>query len=292
MDVLRISCAHAVTYVPHFAGLATGQFAKRDLSLAFYHGRGTVEDTVGAVNRGEVDLLLGSCVYGLRLAQTGIDPVVVAQINQQTHHVVAQRAGDAGGLNWADLRGKVMVVHPGGAPTAWAAFTYALGKAGLSTSDLKLVIGYTAADSIGEFARGVGDVFFAHGEAALEAGFQTTLPVCRQSGNLPWSVYMADRRLAERKQAAMLRFADALDSTQKWMQDVSTDVVVDAVLPYFPSYSRERLAAAVAYYRAIDLWTSSSDVRLDQLQRWSEALRLNGLLAPDKQLTDMLGVLR
>ncbi|PSJ56851.1 ABC transporter substrate-binding protein [Pseudaminobacter soli (ex Li et al. 2025)] len=291
MDILKVSCAHDVAYVPQYAGLATGRFAQQSLDLSFYKSNGTVDDTVGAINRGDVDLLLGSCVYGLRLAETGMDPVIVAQSNQQTRHVVAQRTGSAEGLRWSDLRGKIIVVYPGEAPTAWAAFTYALSQAGLSLGDVKLIFGYTAQDAIEEFVRGVGDVLFVDGEAALRDDLPTLLPVSRQSGRLPWSVYMADRRMAERKGPLLARFAQALDDTQKWLAVQTAETIAATVAPYFPHYAPARLVSVIEFYRTLELWASTSTVQLDQLRRWSEALRLGGLLAPDKQLKDYLGVL-
>ena len=291
MDVLKISCAHDIAYVPQYAGLATGQFAKQSIDLAFYKSNGTVDDTVGAVNRGEVDLLLGSCVYGLRLAETGMDPVLVALSNQQTRHVVAQRADSAGDLRWHELRGKTIIVYPGEAPTAWAAFTYALEKAGLTLGDVKLVFGYTAKDALEEFVRGVGDVLFVDGEAALRSDLRTVLPVSRQAGRLPWSVYMAARSTLERKRPLLMKFAQALDETQKWLMAQTADTIARTVAPYFPHYAPERLAEVVEFYRSLELWASSSVVQQDQLQRWSEALQLGGLLAPGRKLTDDLGVL-
>lgn len=290
MDALRISCAHDLAYVPQYAGLATGRFAERSIDLSFYESNGTVEDTVGAVNRGDVDLLLGSCVYGLRLAETGMDPVIVAQSNQQTRHVLAQRKDGTAELRWGDLRGKCILVYPGEAPTAWAAFTYALQQAGLSLADVKLVIGFTARDAVAEFVRGVGDVFFVDGEAALDDGLRVTLPVGRQAGRLPWSVYMADRSVLTRKGPLLARFAVALDDTQKWLATESAETIARTVAPYFPNYTPERLLTIVAFYRSLDLWASASAVQLDQLDRWSKALRLGGLLAPDKQLQDFLSV--
>jgi NitT/TauT family transport system substrate-binding protein len=285
-----VSCAHDIAYVPQYAGLATGRFAAQAIDLSFYRSNGTVEDTVGAVNRGDVDLLLGSCVYGLRLAETGMAPVIVAQSNQQTRHVLAQRRDGAERLQWRDLRGKTIVVYPGEAPTAWAAFTYALGKAGLSLGDVKLIFGYTARDAIEEYVRGVGDVFFVDGEAALRPDLEITLPTSRQSGRLPWSVYMADRARAASKAALLARFSAALDSTQKWLAAQDAATIARTVQPYFPHYTPERLREVIGFYRSLELWAETSVVQKDQLQRWSEALQLGGLLGPGKQLTDCLGV--
>lgn len=290
MDSLRISCAHDLAYVPQYAGLATGRFADRSIDLVFYKSNGTVEDTVGAVNRGDVDILLGSCVYGLRLAETGMSPIIVAQSNQQTRHVLAQRKDGTKAFGWSDLRGKSIVVYPGEAPTAWAAFTYALAQAGLSLGDVKLIFGFTAKDAVAEFIRGVGDVFFVDGEVALHDALRVVLPVCQQAGRLPWSVYMADRSLHERKRSVLDRFAAALDDTQKWLAAQSTDTVARVVAPYFPQYTSERLEAIVAFYQSISLWATTSTVQRDQLARWSQALQLGGLLASDRQLTDCLGV--
>lgn len=290
MDILTISCAHDLAYVPQYAGLATGRFAAQSIDLSFYKSDGTVEGTVGAVNRGDVDLLLGSCVYGLRLAETGMSPVIVAQSNQQTRHVLAQRVDGAPALGWPDLRGRSIVVYPGEAPTAWAAFVHALGEAGLTLADVKLIVGFTANDAVAEFVRGVGDVFFVDGEVALRDDLRVTLPVSRQAGRLPWSVYMADRAVLEGRRPVFARFAAALEDTQKWLAAQSPETIAGAVAPYFPQYAPERLVAIVAFYQSIDLWATTSAIQIDQLERWSGALQRNGLLAPGRRLTDHLGV--
>jgi NitT/TauT family transport system substrate-binding protein len=92
LDILRISCAQDVMYAPQYAGISTGLFAEHSIQLEFYKSDGTFEGTVGALNRGDVDLLLGTCLYGIRLAETGVSPVIIAQSNQQTRHVLALRA--------------------------------------------------------------------------------------------------------------------------------------------------------------------------------------------------------
>lgn len=290
MDTLRISCAHDLAYVPQYVGLATGRFAAQSIDLTFYKSNGTVEDTVGAVNRGDVDLLLGSCVYGLRLAETGMNPVIVAQSNQQTRHMLAQRLDGTAALAWPDLRGKTIVVYPGEAPTAWAAFVYALGRAGLTLADVKLIFGFTAEDAVAEFVRGVGDVFFVDGEVALRDDLRVTLPVSSQAGRLPWSVYLADRTVLEAKRQLFTRFAAALDDSQKWLAAQSAETIASTVAPYFPHYTPERLVRILACYQSISLWASTSAVQRDQLERWSTALQQNGLLAQGRQLTDHLGV--
>lgn len=290
MDTLRISCAHDLAYVPQYAGLATGRFAAHSIDLSFYQSNGTVEDTVGAVNRGDVDVLLGSCVYGLRLAETGMKPVIVAQSNQQTRHMLAQRVDGTPALTWPELRGKAIVVYPGEAPTAWAAFVYALRQAGLTLADVKLIFGFTAEDAVAEFVRGVGDVFFVDGEVGLRDDLRVTLPVSAQAGRLPWSVYMADQAVVEGRREIVARFAAALDDSQKWLAAQSPEDIASTIAPYFPHYARERIVTIVTCYQSIDLWATTSAVQSDQLERWSTALQQNGLLASGTVLTDHLGV--
>lgn len=291
MDLLRISCAQDVMYAPQYAGILTGLFSEQSIQLEFYKSDGTFEGTVGAINRGDVDLLLGTCLYGVRLAETGVTPVIVAQSNQQTRHVLAQRANCPCDLQWSDLRDKVIVVYPGHAPTAWAAFTYALAKSGLSLGNVKLIFGYTAEDAISEFVRGVGDVLFIDGDTALRDDLRIALPVSRKAGRLPWSVYMADRQNLERKRELVERFTTALDRSQKWLQGETAATIARTVAPFFPHSSPQRLLAVVELHQSLDLWAASSALQLDQVKRWSQALELGGLIAPGKQLGDYLDVL-
>lgn len=291
MDTLRISCAQDVMYAPQYCGVSVGLFAEQSIRIEFHKNNGTCEDTVGAVNRGEVDLLLGTCLYGVRLAETGVNPVIVAQSNQQTRHVLAQRANDPCDLRWSDIRGKAIVVHPGQTPTAWAAFTYALKRSGFSLGEVKPIVGYTAENAIGEFIRGVGDALFIDGDTALRDDLRITLPVSRQAGRLPWSVYMVDRRHLEQKRELLLRFARALDNSLQWLRGETTEAIARAVVPFFPHFSAERLLAIVQLHRGLDLWAPSSALQLDQVRRWSEALELGGLIVPGRQLRDYLDVL-
>jgi len=291
VDTLRIACAHDVMYAPQYAGVSAGLFAEQSILLEFHRNNGTCEGTVGAVNRGEVDLLLGTCLYGVRLAETGVNPVIVAQSNQQTRHVLAQRATDLHDLQWSGLRGKAILVHPGQTPTAWAAFTYALNRSGLSLGEIKPIVGYTAEDAIGEFLRGVGDVLFIDGDTALRNDLRITLPVSRQAGRLPWSVYMVDRSHLERKRELLQRFAKALDNSLKWLRGETTEAIARAVAPFFPDFSAERLLAVLQLHRDLDFWAASSTLQLDQVGCWSEALELGGLIAPGRQLKDYLDVL-
>ncbi|WP_395448267.1 ABC transporter substrate-binding protein [Aminobacter sp. UC22_36] len=278
-------------YAPQYAGISTGLFSEQSIHLEFYRNNGSCEDTVGAVNRGEVDLLLGTCLYGVRLAETGVSPVVVAQSNQQTRHVLAQRADCSWHPQWSDLRGKAIVVHPGQTPTAWAAFAYALNNSGISLGEVKPIVGYTAEDAISEFVRGVGDVLFIDGDTALRDDLRIALPVSRQAGRLPWSVYMMDRRSIEPRRELLRRFAQALDHSLKWLRAETTETIARALAPFFPDVSPGRLLAVVELHRSLDLWAASSTLQLDQVKRWSDALELGGLIAPGRQLREYLDVL-
>jgi len=167
---------------------------------------------------------------------------------------------------------------------------HALGQAGLTLADVKLIVGFTAQDAVAEFVRGVGDMFFVDGEVALRDDLRVTLPVSKKAGRLPWSVYMADRSVLKERGPALARFAEALDDTQKWLAAQSPETIAGTIASYFPQYEPQRLITIVAFYRSIGLWAPTSAVQRDQLARWSKALQEGGLLSPGRQLTDHLGV--
>ena len=288
--VLRIACAHDLAYTPQYVGLALGLFEDVGLRLDMVQYPPGVAGVVDTIPRGAADLLLGSLLYAVRLHETGTDTHIVTQSNQQTRNVLMVRPGAAEGFAWEDLRGRAILVYPGEAPTAWAAFQDALFQHGLTCGDVKLIFGYTAADAVDEFVRGVGDFLLIDAEAALDDRLAHAVAVSDGVGKLPWSIYSTSGEVVRTRGEDLNAFAIALSRAQSWIRSHDAAETAEVISPSFPQYAQPQVARILKRYLELDLWPESSKVQLDQVLRWEAGLRRGGLIGIGKPLTEVITV--
>ncbi|MDQ4212552.1 ABC transporter substrate-binding protein [Microbacterium sp. ASV81] len=287
---LRIACAHDLAYTPQYVGAELGFFEDQGLALEFVPHPAGVAGVVDTVRLGSADLVLGSLVYALRMHETGTDTHIVAQSNQQTRNVLMSRREDDATFRWADLRRRSIVLYPGEAPTAWAAFQEALHRHDLTTGDMQLIIGFTAADAVEEFVRGVGDYLFIDAEAALDDRLRCAATVADGAGALPWSIYSTSAEVAAARSEDLIAFRRGLGEAQRWMLGHSASDIADVIGHRFPRYTRARLVQILERYLELNLWPDSADVRMDQILRWEGALRRNGLITTRNPVTEYLSI--
>lgn len=285
---LAIASALHPAYAPQYVARALGLFEAQGLAVTLMPQPAGSSAIVETLRSGTADLVLGSVLFALRAADEGLDPVLVAQSNQQVRHALLAREAEARPLAWSELAGRSVLVFPNPVPTPWVAFRAALGAQGLGLDAIRPIIGYGAAEAVSEFRRGVGHLLLADPESIALDGLREVARVADALGPVPWSVYCATRRAAARLALPLDGFRLALAGAIDWLYGHDGATAARLLAADFPQRPADLLAADFDRAIAARLWPPGARLMDDQLDRWQAALMAGGLLDPPRTLTAML----
>lgn len=289
-ETLRVASGHHFAYAPQYIATANDNFAQRGLSVDLQAHETGFTGIVNSLATGESDLVLGSALFALRLArESAVDPVLVAQPNQQTRHVLMARPGEwAGGFEWSMLRDKSVLVFPSPVPTPWAAFRAVLKRHDLDLEAVNPIVGFKPEAALAEFARGEGDLLLVDHEPAKGTDFAEVVTLAEALGPIPWSVYCTSTTIAADRPEAIAAFREALGEAIAWIYQQDARTVAESLADFFPDIEPEDLTTYMARYQKMQLWRTGADVAADQLQRWEDALKSAKLMQSAESLTALL----
>ena len=275
---LTVASARHLAYAPQYVAQELGLFAREGIAVnlaACLPGDSAIIDTL---KTGKADLVLGSVLFALRMAQEGLSPVLVAQSNQHTRHWLMARDAQPH-FSWDRLRGAAVVVSPTNVPTPWVAFRQALFNRGIALDDVALVIGYTAEQAVAEFRRGVGDYLLVDPESVdPQTGLTEVASVAEALGPVPWSIYCTPSALAAEHEDAIAAFRAAISAAAGWLYDNPGSEAARLLAGTFADKSVDAIETQVAGYRQARLWVSDAAVDPARLASWDGALRRGGLM--------------
>ncbi|MFT4015132.1 MAG: hypothetical protein QM682_17435 [Paracoccus sp. (in: a-proteobacteria)] len=291
---LTVSSARHPAYAPQYVARALGLFPAAGVQVRLIDSPAGDSAITRCLRDGTADMVLGSLLFALRLAEEGVVPVVVGQSNQHTRHVLLSRTPVTGAeFDWARLRGAGVLVHPTNVPTPWAAFRQALTNKGLMLDDIRPIIGFSAQQAVPEFRRGVGDLMLADPEGLPQGhGLHELAPVAPALGPVPWSVYCAPAEAAARLAPALGSFRQALAHAVAWLYAHPSIEAAALLGPEFPAIPAQALAAQLERSARAGIWKADPAADAAQVARWAGALRQGGLMPPGRDLLDFYPELR
>lgn len=289
---LRVAGGHNLAYAPQYVALEQGFFSDRGLEVSMVHHPVGFSDVVTTLRDGRADVVLGSVLFALRLAEeSDTSPVLVAEPNQQTRHFLMARPGHpqgTGAFDWSRLRGRSVLVYPNPVPTPWVAFREVLRLQGLGLDDVMPIVGFTPQAAVAEFLRGVGDFLLVDHESAGDCGLVELASLADALGPVPWSVYCASRDVANRRAEDLERFRAGLAAGVAWLHQHSAPEAAALLHPSFPDVEPRTIGWLVDRYQQIELWRPDPRVDPEHLSRWQAALLRAGLVGPQVDLHGML----
>lgn len=275
---LTVASARHLAYAPQYVAQELGLFACEGIAVdlaACPSGDSAIIDTL---KTGKADLVLGSVLFALRMAQEGMSPVLVAQSNQNTRHWLMARDAQPH-FCWDQLRGAAVIISPTNVPTPWIAFRQALFNRGIALDDVAFILGYTAEQAIAEFRRGVGDFLLVDPESVdPQASLNEVASVAEALGPVPWSIYCTTSTLAVEHEKEIAAFRAAISAAAGWLYDTPALEAVRLLSNVFADKSADAIEAQVARYRRARLWVSDAAVDPAHLANWEGALKRGGLM--------------
>lgn len=269
----------AVFYAPFYVAEARGMFARQGVEIR--------RDTAGDPNKAAENLLSGRA----DIAWSGpMRPMLLrdrdpacplrsfcAVVMKDPFLLVGR--GERPGFALTDLPG-LRFGTVSEVPTPWWCLQEDIRAAGLDPDALTRVMGGSMADNAAAVLAGTLDVaqMFEPHAALLEAQGGTVWHRAADRGPSAYTAFYAtEQRIAERRDAfeAMIR---AMAEALSWIHAAPAEEIAATVAPMFPDVPRAALAASLARYQGLGLWSPTPHFpreAFDQLQR---AMRSAGVI--------------
>ncbi|MGG4206082.1 ABC transporter substrate-binding protein [Paenibacillus jamilae] len=245
--------ARTVFYAPQYVALSQGMFAQEglDVQLATIPGG---DKAMTALLSNQVDIALIGAETSIYVYQQGAeDPIInFAQLTQKDGtFLFARQTQDS--FEWEKLRGQNFLgQRKGGMPQMSLEFT--LRKHGIDPhKDLKLIQNIDFANVASAFGSGTGDyVQLFEPQASIfekEGRGRVVASIGVESGELPYTVYMAKQSYLNTNSEAAQKFTNAVYRAQQWIATHSPEQIAEAITPYFKDTDLAVLTSSIKRYK-------------------------------------------
>lgn len=269
---------HSVFYAPMYLADGLGYFAEEGIEIELTNGGGA-DATMAAVLSGGADI--GFCgpeaaIY-VEIGGSNDQPTVFGQLTKRDGSFLVGRS-EQPDFEWSDLEGKeVLAGRKGGVPAM--TFEYALKEQGVNAT-----LNYDVAFNMmtAAFESGVADycTMFEPVASEYEAagkGF-IVASVGQQSGEVPYTCFMAKRSYIDANPEIIDGFLKAVTKAIKYVNETPSDEAAQKLAPYFDGTSVQSLEISLESYKAIDAWVTNMAMEESALDRLQDIIESAGEL--------------
>ena len=283
----------SVFYAPQYVAISKGFFEEVGLDVELTTSGGS-DKAMTALLSGQADLCLAgpeTAVYVYNEGKADY-PMVIGQLTKRDGSFLVSRTNEKQTFRWEDLKGKTIIGgRTGGMPLM--TLHYVLRNHGLEPGiDVEVI------DSIqfnlmgGAFEGGTGDYVTLFEPTATEfenagKGF-VVANVGLESGDVPYTVYLARQQTISEETEFLERFLEAIYNAQQWIQTATDIEVAEAMQPFFPDSSIESLQIVVNSYRETDSWKTDPIMQHEDYLRLLNIMEGSGELSAKPEFTALI----
>ncbi|UCZ52376.1 ABC transporter substrate-binding protein [Bacillus shivajii] len=255
-DLTEVSVAEvtrSIFYAPQYVAMSEGFFEEEGLDVDLTTTWGGDNTMVTLLSDGADIALVGAETSIYVYAQDSNDPAInFAQLTQTDGTFLVSRE-PVDDFSWDDLKGSTFLgQRVGGMPQMVG--EYVLKENGIDPhNDLELIQNIDFGNIPSAFASGTGDyvqlfepqatLFEQEGIGHIIDSFGT------QSGNVPYTVYMAKESFIDKDAETIEKFTRALHRAQKWVHEQPADVVAESIADFFDDTPLDVIEQVVIRYR-------------------------------------------
>ncbi|WP_049755929.1 ABC transporter substrate-binding protein [Desulforamulus reducens] len=252
---------HSIFYAPQYVAINEGFFKEEGLDIELTTGQGA-DKVMTALLSNAADIGLAgpeATVYVYN--QKKQDYVInFAQLTKKDGSFLVGRNQEPE-FEWENLKGKTIIGgRPGGVPEM--VLEYVLKKHGLTPGkDVNIITNLQFTATAGAFKGGTGDyvALFEPTASLMEkekAGY-VVASLGQSSGEIPYTVYMAQNSFMEKNPEVIQKFTNALYKAQLWVANHSPQEIASSIQPFFPDTDLDLLAAVIERYKSQDTWNTN-----------------------------------
>ncbi len=278
---------HSIFYAPLYLAMEKGFFEDEGLKIDLTNGGGA-DKSMAALLSGSADVAFcgpEAAIYVINEGKSNA-PKVFAQLTKRDGSFLVGREKDES-FTWSKLEGKKVIAgRTGGVPAM--TFEYVVNKHGLINGQNITLDNSVQFNLMGpSFEGGNGDYVTLFEPTASEyqkagKGY-IVASVGEESGEIPYTAFMALDAYITQNRDILLKFTTALQRAIKYLAEADKTDAAQALRGQFPDTSTESIQTALESYLKIDAWMTEMSMTEDSLNRLQEVMTLAGEL--DKKVT-------
>jgi NitT/TauT family transport system substrate-binding protein len=259
---------HSIFYAPQYVALTQGFFQDEGLDVELTNANGGDKAMTALLSDNAEVILMGTEATIYVKNQGASDPAVnFAQLTQTDGSFLVSRE-PIPNFTWDMLKGKTLIgQRKGGMPQMVSEFVQV--QNGVTPFKDVEIIQNIAFPNLGSaFASGTGDFVQLFEPVAskleLEGIGHVVASFGKDSGKLPYTVYITKQSFIDENPEAVQKFTNAVYKAQQWVADNSIEKIADAIAPHFSDIERETLLKVLDRYKSQGSW--ATDPILDEAE--------------------------
>ena len=249
---------HSVFYAPLYLAIENGYFAEEGLKIELTNGGGA-DASMTALLSGTADIgLMGPETVIYVYNQNKADyPKVFGQLTQKDGSFLVSRKAEPD-FDWNNLRGKeILAGRKGGVPAM--TFEYIMNNLGMQNNqDFTMNFDVQFNLMTSAFLGGTADYCTVFEPTASEyqasGKWHVVASVGEQSGEIPYTSFIALNSYIKNNQTKLEKFMKALKKAFEFMQTHTEYEVAEAIVKQFPSTTINSIETSIKSYKSIDAW--------------------------------------
>lgn len=273
---------HSIFYAPQYAALELGMFEEEGLDINLTVGQGA-DKSMTALISGDADIALLGTEAGIYVYNEGREDhaIAFAQLTQRAGNFLVSRTDEP--FDWNDVKGKEIIGgRTGGMPQL--VLEYILKQKGIIPGvDTEIINNISFESTAGAFAGGTGDytVEFEPTATVIEQSGSGYIAASlgKESGYVPYTVYMAQKSFIEKNPDVIQRFTNAIYKGQLWVNSHTSREIAEVVSPYFSESDIDTLETIIERYKAQDTWKTDPIFDPDGFELIQDIMETGGELS-------------
>lgn len=275
---------HGLFYAPNYVARALGYFREEGLEVTV-----RIADPPSSIIEmlfsGQADIVLaGPARLHERGDRHSAERVLcIGRATSRNFFFLVSRATEAP-FDLPQLVGKRFLLFPG-TPTPWLCLQYLLRLGGIDPSSIEVHRPASPEEAIRTYVSGGAD-FIELPEPYVEQlldemGQQRVTAIGPLLGDVPFTIYLANRGDVNREPDRFQRFSRAITRAGRWLQQTSAESAAKTLAEMFPEVRVSIIARSIARYQQQHLWTGITQVAKTEFDRLYTILTGEGTAPSD-----------
>ncbi len=282
MAITLFENLRAVFYAPFYAAHSLGAYRSEGVEVDIVTSP-TPAHTASSLLDGTADVSWGGPMRVLLTydENADCDLVLFAEaVTRDPFFLIGRSARPD--FQFADLM-EVRLATVSEVPTPWMCLQEDLRRAGLDPAAVRRIAGRTMSQNAAALGAGEVDVvqlYQPHAEELVREGAHIWYAAAERGPTAYTSLY-ATRRRFEADPETMAALTRGLYRTLTWLRTASPELVAATISGYFPTLAPDLLAACVARYQGLEIWSETPSLSRVGFERLKSSCLSGGLIGRD-----------
>lgn len=271
---------HSVFYAPLYVAINEGFFEEEGLSVELSTANGA-DKVVTSILSNNAQIGLAGGEASIYVYQEGKEDYLInfAQLTKRDGSFLLGRHNE--NFNWENTEEKTIIGgRPGGMPEI--TLEHIIKSFDLvPQEDVEIITNLAFTATAGAFKSGTGDyiaLFEPTASLMEQEGFTVLASIGEDSGELPYTVFMAQKSYVEENTDVIQKFTNAIYKAQVWVDTHSSYEVATSIHPFFSETDIELLTSACKRYQEVDAWDKTPLLEKESFNYLQKIIKESGYL--------------